>query len=203
MPSSQHSLYPVSTVMSCSNPLKRCRSSPAVAAAANNPQDLSTTPIIFLHGVGAGLLPYLSLIFRLAALNRPMILPHSRHVSMRLVSWIPTVDDMADATAAMLAAHSFSQASVVAHSYGTMVASRLVMKYPQLVHSMCLTDPVSTVCQNAADHECTATKALLSCCNLVEWWNLAWCTCFSSTILGSLAVGLCGLGSLTLCRRCH
>lgn len=100
-------------------------------------------PIVFLHGVGAGLLPYLFLIFRLAALGRPMILPHSKHVSMRLVSWIPTVDDMADATAAMLAAHGFTRTSVLAHSYGTMVASRLVMKYPQLVHSMCLTDPVS------------------------------------------------------------
>jgi len=152
--------------MSCSNPLKRCRSSPAVAASASNPQDLSTTPIIFLHGVGAGLLPYLSLIFRLAALQRPMILPHARHVSMRLVSWIPTVDDMADATAAMLAAHSFSQASVVAHSYGTMVASRLVMKYPQLVHSMCLTDPVSTVCQNPADHN--RTDSSKGCAVLVQ-----------------------------------
>jgi pimeloyl-ACP methyl ester carboxylesterase len=74
-----------------------------------------------------------------------MLLPHSKHVSMRLVSWIPTVDDMADATAAMLAAHGYSRAAVVAHSYGTMVASRLVMKYPQLVHSMCLTDPVGGV----------------------------------------------------------
>lgn len=79
---------------------------------------------------------------RLAALGQPMLLPHSKHVSMRLVSWIPTVDDMADATAAMLAAHGFSRAAVLGHSYGTMVASRLVMKYPQLVHSMCLTDPV-------------------------------------------------------------
>jgi hypothetical protein len=31
---------------------------------------------VFLHGVGAGLLPYLTLVFRLAALGHPMILPH-------------------------------------------------------------------------------------------------------------------------------
>jgi hypothetical protein len=37
-------------------------------------------PIVFLHGVGAGLLPYLTIIFRLAALGQPMILPHSKHV---------------------------------------------------------------------------------------------------------------------------
>lgn len=61
---------------------------------------------------------------------------------MRLVSWIPTVDDMADATAAMLSVHGFSKSAVMGHSYGTMVASRLVMEYPQLVHSMCLIDPV-------------------------------------------------------------
>jgi pimeloyl-ACP methyl ester carboxylesterase len=43
----------------------------------------------------------------------------------------------------MLAAHGYGRAAVVAHSYGTTIASRLVIKYPQLVHSMCLTDPVS------------------------------------------------------------
>lgn len=42
--------------------------------------DLSAMPIVFLHGVGAGLLPYLMVIFRLAALGQPMILPHSKHV---------------------------------------------------------------------------------------------------------------------------
>jgi pimeloyl-ACP methyl ester carboxylesterase len=103
-------------------------------------------PVVFLHGVGAGLLPYLSLVFHLATLGRPMILPESKHVSMRLVRWLPTVDDMADGTAAIMAAHGVDKAAVMAHSYGTMVAARLVLKYEGLVHSLCLLDPVSVVC---------------------------------------------------------
>jgi pimeloyl-ACP methyl ester carboxylesterase len=121
----------------------------AAAAGASNKQqqqqdgDDEALPIVFLHGVGAGLLPYLSLVFHLAKLGRPMILPESKHVSMRLVRWLPTVDDMADGTAAIMAAHGVEQAAVMAHSYGTMVAARLVLKYEGLVHSLCLCDPVS------------------------------------------------------------
>ena len=41
-------------------------------------------PLVVMHGVGAGLLPYLGLVFAFAALKRPMLLPLSKHVSMRL-----------------------------------------------------------------------------------------------------------------------
>jgi pimeloyl-ACP methyl ester carboxylesterase len=50
---------------------------------------------------------------------------------------------MADGTAAIMAAHGVDKAAVMAHSYGTMVAARLVLKYEGLVHSLCLLDPVS------------------------------------------------------------
>lgn len=110
------------------------------AEAAGCPEQL---PLVFLHGVGAGLLPYLMFVFNLASLGRPMICVESKHVSMRLVRWLPTVDDMADATAAILKAHGSEQAVVVAHSYGTFVASRLVNKFEGSVHSLCLMDPVS------------------------------------------------------------
>lgn len=39
---------------------------------------------MFLHGVGAGLLPYIGVLFTLAAAGRPMIAPEAKHVSMRL-----------------------------------------------------------------------------------------------------------------------
>lgn len=78
-------------------------------------------------------------------------------------SWIPTVDDMADATAAMLAAHGYSRAAVVAHSYGTTIASRLVIKYPQLVHSMCLTDPVSVHAMCGTLWECVPVGRMAGC----------------------------------------
>ncbi|KAF6254461.1 hypothetical protein COO60DRAFT_1627872 [Scenedesmus sp. NREL 46B-D3] len=71
----------------------------------------------------------------------PQQLVQLKHVSMRLVRWLPTVDDMADGTAAIMAAHGVDRAVVMAHSYGTMVAARLVLKYEARVHSLCLMDP--------------------------------------------------------------
>lgn len=47
-------------------------------------QDLSSIPLVLLHGVGAGLLPYLGVVFSLAVTDRPMICPVWKHVSMRL-----------------------------------------------------------------------------------------------------------------------
>jgi pimeloyl-ACP methyl ester carboxylesterase len=35
-----------------------------------------------------------------------------------------------------------TQACVVGHSYGTLVASRLVKRFPERLHSLCLVDPV-------------------------------------------------------------
>lgn len=112
-------------------------------ASSSDAAFTDNAPIVFLHGVGAGLLPYLALVFSIASLGRPMILPESKHVSMRLMTWLPTVDDMADTTAAILQAHGVQRAVVMGHSYGTFVASRLVLKYGCLVHSLCLMDPVS------------------------------------------------------------
>lgn len=44
----------------------------------------NTTPLVFLHGVGLGLLGYLPLVAKLAATGRPLLVPLSKHVSMRL-----------------------------------------------------------------------------------------------------------------------
>jgi hypothetical protein len=93
-------LFVSASLSACSAPLKQCRSTmslPSTTASCNTTiiHDSSSSsssagsstdlPIVFLHGVGAGLLPYLTIIFRLASLGQPMILPHSKHVSMRLV----------------------------------------------------------------------------------------------------------------------
>jgi pimeloyl-ACP methyl ester carboxylesterase len=91
-----------------------------------------------------------------------MILPESKHVSMRLVRWLPTVDDMADGTAAIMAAHGVDKALVMAHSYGTMVAARMVLKYEGLVHSLCLMDPVRRMVARFA--LCCCASSGVQCC---------------------------------------
>jgi hypothetical protein len=42
-------------------------------------------PLLVLHGVGAGLLPYLGVALNLAAAGQPMLLPVWKQVSMRLM----------------------------------------------------------------------------------------------------------------------
>jgi hypothetical protein len=41
--------------------------------------------MLVLHGVGAGLLPYLGVVLSLAAAGQPMVLPVWKQVSMRLM----------------------------------------------------------------------------------------------------------------------
>lgn len=47
-------------------------------------------PIVFLHGVGAGLLPYIPFLLRVTALERPVMAVEYKHLSMRWTDHIPT-----------------------------------------------------------------------------------------------------------------
>jgi hypothetical protein len=49
--------------------------------------DGDALPIVFLHGVGAGLLPYLSLVFHLASLGENRLGAHSSQQQKRLRLW--------------------------------------------------------------------------------------------------------------------
>ncbi|KAI8474758.1 MAG: Alpha/Beta hydrolase protein [Monoraphidium minutum] len=98
-------------------------------------------PILFLHGVG-GLVIYLELIWQIVALAGPVIVVDIRHMGMRLSPRIPCVDEMTSEIDAILGRVGVSKVCVVGHSYGTLVASRLVKRFPQRLHQLCLIDPV-------------------------------------------------------------
>ncbi|WIA21867.1 hypothetical protein OEZ85_004243 [Tetradesmus obliquus] len=55
---------------------------------------------------------------------------------------IPTVDDSVDVVLAALARHGLSSAAVLGHSYGSLVAARLVRLAPEVVHTLAVVDPV-------------------------------------------------------------
>eukprot|EP00878_Enallax_costatus_P021001 GHUV01022218.1.p1 GENE.GHUV01022218.1~~GHUV01022218.1.p1 ORF type:complete len:363 (+),score=23.66 GHUV01022218.1:408-1496(+) len=99
-------------------------------------------PIIFLHGVGAGLLPYIPFLLRTTALGRPVLAVEYKHLSMRWTDFIPTAPEVAHDMSAMFELHRIRKASMVAHSYGTFYVSCLLKLYPEKVHSACLIDPV-------------------------------------------------------------
>jgi pimeloyl-ACP methyl ester carboxylesterase len=104
----------------------------------------STVPVVFLHGVGFGTLPYLHFIRSLmkACPQSPYILLEMPHVALRLCREAEAVDDVATAAVAAVHKLGFKQACFVGHSYGTFCISRIVQLYPEAVHSTALLDPV-------------------------------------------------------------
>ncbi|KAF6257737.1 Alpha/Beta hydrolase protein [Scenedesmus sp. NREL 46B-D3] len=97
-------------------------------------------PVLFLHGVG-GLPAYLALVLQMVAAQHPIIAVEFKGVSMRLGK-VMTADEVAAAVVGMLDELGVQQACVLAHSYGTFIASLLVRRHPQRVASLYLLDPV-------------------------------------------------------------
>ncbi|GFR42803.1 hypothetical protein Agub_g3690, partial [Astrephomene gubernaculifera] len=113
---------------------------PAVASTTNTAT--TTAPVVLLHGVGLGLLPYMDLIRRLLAAGLPVLLVEYKHVSLRLCSIIPSADDIAGVVVGLLDRLGVAQACVVAQSYGTFVASRLAQCHAARLQSLVMLDPV-------------------------------------------------------------
>ncbi|GAX85025.1 hypothetical protein CEUSTIGMA_g12445.t1 [Chlamydomonas eustigma] len=99
-------------------------------------------PILMLHGVGFGLMSYLPLAARLASTGRPVICMKIRHISMQLTRYIPMACEVAEDVIQVIDSLGVEQVSVVAHSYGTFVASVLAQRHGHRLHSACLIDPV-------------------------------------------------------------
>lgn len=98
--------------------------------------------VVFLHGVGIGLLPYILFLLRVAACNQPVVAFEFKHLSMRLCGDIPRIEDLMSGMIAALDLHDARQVSVVGHSYGTLLASRFVQRFPNRVAGLCVIDPV-------------------------------------------------------------
>ncbi|KAF6264039.1 hypothetical protein COO60DRAFT_1698505 [Scenedesmus sp. NREL 46B-D3] len=115
---------------------------PSGSCSGSAPPAAARVPLLVLHGVGAGLLPYLGVVLNLTAAGQPMVLPVWKQVSMRLMRHIPTVDDSVGVVLAALQRHGLGSVAVLGHSYGSLVAARLVRVAPQAVRSLAVVDPV-------------------------------------------------------------
>ncbi|KAK9862700.1 hypothetical protein WJX84_006358 [Apatococcus fuscideae] len=123
---------------------------PTQAASSSGPApqssaDGSGMPVVFLHGVGFGMVPYwgfISMLTKQENLRRPVVLLDLPHVSMRLWPRAMDIDDAAHAVAGILAIHQWPTSCIVAHSFGTFVASRLCQLHPACVQATVLIDPV-------------------------------------------------------------
>lgn len=103
------------------------------------------TPVVFLHGVGFGVLPYLHFIhaiIRKSMTDRIIILVEMPHVALRLCPEAPDLSDLADDICKCVKEWS-PTACFIGHSYGTFVVSKILHKYPSMVEKVVLLDPVS------------------------------------------------------------
>ncbi|KAG2491967.1 hypothetical protein HYH03_009698 [Edaphochlamys debaryana] len=109
-------------------------------------------PLVFLHGVGMGLQPYVRLLVALAATGAPIIAFELKHISQRWTAGPPPTmerlaDDVADAVQryygdAAGGAVQPGTCGVLAHSFGTAVAAVLMRRHPGLVSHVTMLDPI-------------------------------------------------------------
>lgn len=104
--------------------------------------DRSKKPIVFIHGIGPGFLPYIKFVHNLLHLGAPVFCVEQPHVAMRCIEQVPTMQDTVRDIERMLHHHGFHDAVFVAHSLGTGVVSWAVQHIPKSVAAMVLLDPI-------------------------------------------------------------
>ncbi|KAJ3071687.1 hypothetical protein HDU98_004946 [Podochytrium sp. JEL0797] len=106
-------------------------------------QESDKLPLVFLHGIGCGLFPYVHFLSGVMRHNptRPLFVLEFPHVSMRLVDHVPSTQQTISEIETMLDIHGFAKAHFVGHSLGTTVAGSLI-NYSKYTASIVLLDPV-------------------------------------------------------------
>ena len=75
-------------------------------------------PLVFIHGIGAGLFPYAVFLYKLfiAHRSKPIFLVELPFVSMKLVDQVPSMHSTVYEVENMLNNHGFTEANFVGHS---------------------------------------------------------------------------------------
>jgi len=108
--------------------------------------DHDDIPIVFCHGIGVGLIFYMTLVDELAKLGRPLILPEIPFVTgFRPYQSPHCVLPPAAVTSSLmsiLACHGHARGAFVGHSYGTSWLSFMCKYAPSAVAAVMFLDPV-------------------------------------------------------------
>ena len=89
------------------------------------PSEGSTTrtPLVFIHGIGAGVICYTEFVHQLAYFDRPIFLVELPYVAMHMVDHVPTAAETVLEINEMLQTFGYDKAVYVSHSLGTGVSS--------------------------------------------------------------------------------
>ncbi|KAM0330525.1 hypothetical protein ACHAQA_003472 [Verticillium albo-atrum] len=110
-------------------------------------------PVLFIHGIGIGLYPYVDFLADLIAedARHPgdgqvgIIALEIMSVSSRITGEVLSKDDMCEEVACILKAHGWGKVMLASHSYGSIIATHL-LRAPQTakkIGSTLFVDPVS------------------------------------------------------------
>jgi len=94
----------------------------------------SGVPVVFLHGVGFGVLPYLHFVRDLmkACPSSPFIVLEIPHVALRMCKEAASLEEVAEAAVGAVRSLGVQKACFVGHSYGTFVVSKVVQLHPEV-----------------------------------------------------------------------
>ncbi|KAG0078017.1 hypothetical protein BGZ93_000353 [Podila epicladia] len=105
-------------------------------------------PLVFIHGIGVGLVQYIHLVAALTTISRPLILIEVPYVSNRLVHTdCLTPDQSYFAIERILKMHGHTSATFMGHSLGTMLCAAICRASPassakSIVAGLILADPI-------------------------------------------------------------
>lgn len=113
----------------------------------NDDDGSQRTPIVFIHGIGIGLVVYMSLIDEFLKLGRPIILPEIPYVSgfrpLQKPSSVLSPADVSSTLTAILLLHGHNfGGTFVGHSYGTIWLSYMLKHAPSQVAAVIFLDPI-------------------------------------------------------------
>ena len=102
-----------------------------------------TEPMVFLHGISTGWMPYLSLVKALGE-DRTMILVDVDAIKIKSLNFdMPTPVKFVENLNRILLMHQIDKVSIVGHSFGSITAGWFVRYFPEKVSHLTLVDPVS------------------------------------------------------------
>ncbi|KAL0138174.1 hypothetical protein V8B55DRAFT_1535708 [Mucor lusitanicus] len=108
------------------------------------PSEASTTrtPLVFIHGIGAGVICYTEFVHQLAYFDRPIFLVELPYVAMHMVDHVPSAAETVLEVNEMLHTFGYDKAVYVSHSLGTGVSSWILNMAPETVAGVVMIDPI-------------------------------------------------------------
>eukprot|EP00571_Detonula_confervacea_P013703 CAMPEP_0172307942 /NCGR_PEP_ID=MMETSP1058-20130122/8690_1 /TAXON_ID=83371 /ORGANISM="Detonula confervacea, Strain CCMP 353" /LENGTH=835 /DNA_ID=CAMNT_0013020259 /DNA_START=180 /DNA_END=2687 /DNA_ORIENTATION=- len=112
----------------------------------NENEEADCVPLVFCHGIGVGLIFYMTLVDELMKLGRPIILPEIPYVSgfrpWQSPNAVLPPAAVTSSLMSILACHGHSRGAFLGHSYGTSWVSFMCKYAPSAVAAVLFIDPV-------------------------------------------------------------